>query len=117
MKIKKPEEFLRQHFPDFQCAIYQHEISFFFEAKESSCGGDDVSEVPCGFVLRTRSALNCALFVRQSNSTVFHGVWLESMGPHDYTCDLFLMELHYSEFQRLDPFVSPLNLSTESVDN
>lgn len=117
MKIKNPEQFLRQHFPDFQCAIYHHEISFFFEVSESSCGGDDVSEVPCAFVLRTRSASNCALFLRQSNKTVFHGVWLESMGPYDYICDLLLIELHYSEFQWLEPFVSPLNLSTESVDN
>ena len=111
MKIKNPEQFLTQHFPDFQCDIFSHEISFFFQSTESHCGGDEVSEIPCAFVLRTRSALNCALFVRQSAKTVFHGIWLESMGPHDYVCGIFSTDVFYSEFERLG------YLSTETVDN
>jgi hypothetical protein len=114
MKIQNPQKFLEQHFPTFTCSLSFHEISFLFEVNEAQCGGDDVSDVPCGFILRSCDDIASALFMRDFDAIVFHGLHLNTLDAHEYACDRLIMELFQSDFVELVP---QSTLSTESVDN
>lgn len=117
MKIQNPQKFLEQHFPTFTCSLSFHEISFLFEVNEAECGGDDVSDVPCGFILRKTDYCTATLFMRDSDAIVFYGLYESYSEAHEFACDHFMMELHQSDFHELADFVTPVDLSTESVDN
>lgn len=117
MKIENPQKFLEQHFPTFFCALSFSEILFLFEVNESSCGGDDVSDVPCGFIIRNAGEPSSVLFLRDFDYVVFHGIHPDLFTAYDYACERTLMELFQSDFSDLTDYIQPLDLSTESVDN
>jgi len=111
-------KFLERSFPTFFCSVAFAEISFLFETTESDDGGDDVSNICFGFILRQTDQPNCVLFLRDFDSLVFHGFFSTSVDAHDYACDRYIIELYQSPFLDLSGTVVPVeHLSTESVDN
>lgn len=110
-------QLLEQHFPSFKCSVSFTSVAFLYEQSESDCGGDDVEEVPCGFILREFDKDHCVLFFRESDDVVFHGFFDTCSDAHDYGCDRLIMELYLSDFDDLADNFVPADFTAPQQDS